>query len=74
MSLDRAAKILITEPEIGAGKYKTKVRRLYDIANILTSIDFLEKCLAFEERSKKAAYKWVGLDLNSINCAEEAGK
>lgn len=74
VTLDRAAKLLITEPEEGPGKYKTKVRRLYDIANILTSISFLEKCVTYEDGTKKAAYKWIGLDLNSIDCEESACK
>ena len=47
-----------------------KVRRLYDIANILTSINFLEKCVSYEDATKKAAYKWIGLDLKAINCEE----
>ena len=67
VTLDRAAKILIDVSEEGAGKYKTKVRRLYDIANILSSIGFLEKCFCFEDATKKAAYKWIGIDIDSLN-------
>lgn len=74
VTLDRAAKLLITEPDEGPAKYKTKVRRLYDIANILTSINFLEKCVSYEDATKKAAYKWVGVDLNSINSGEDTNK
>ena len=45
-----------------------KVRRLYDIANILTSIKFLEKCVSYEDAvAKKPAYRWIGLDLKSLN-------
>lgn len=67
VTLDKAARILLNESEEGEEKYKTKVRRLYDIANILTSIQFLEKTSSFENASKKAAYKWVGLDLKTLD-------
>jgi transcription factor E2F7/8 len=40
-------------------KLKTKIRRLYDIANVLQSIGLIEKCHALN--SKKPAFKWVGL-------------
>ena len=48
------------------------MRRLYDIANILTSIEFLEKTNSYVNASKKAAYKWVGLDLKTLD--SEDGK
>ena len=38
---------------------KTKIRRLYDIANVLQSIGLIEKCHAVN--SKKPAFKWIGL-------------
>lgn len=75
VSLDRAAKMLLTDPiDEGPAKYKTKVRRLYDIANILTSIDFLAKCHLSESGSKKAAYRWIGLDLKSLSCSDATNK
>lgn len=40
-------------------KLKTKIRRLYDIANVLHSIGLIEKSHA--ENSKKPAFRWVGL-------------
>lgn len=40
-------------------KLKTKIRRLYDIANVLQSIGLIEKCHAIN--SKKPAFKWIGL-------------
>jgi transcription factor E2F7/8 len=39
---------------------KTKVRRLYDIANVLHSLGLIEKCHAL--KSKKPAFKWIGLE------------
>lgn len=41
-------------------KLKTKIRRLYDIANVLSSLGLIEKCQAVN--SKKPAFKWIGLE------------
>ena len=48
-------------------KLKTKIRRLYDIANVLQSIGLIEKCHAIN--SKKPAFKWIGLQgtIDSVN-------
>ncbi|XP_053261764.1 transcription factor E2F7 isoform X3 [Podarcis raffonei] len=37
-----------------------KVRRLYDIANVLTSLGLIEKVHVTEERGRKPAFKWIG--------------
>lgn len=37
-----------------------KVRRLYDIANVLTSLDLIKKVHVTEERGRKPAFKWIG--------------
>uniref|UniRef100_A0A3Q3QPF2 Transcription factor E2F7 n=1 Tax=Monopterus albus TaxID=43700 RepID=A0A3Q3QPF2_MONAL len=60
VTLDVAAKILIEESHDSSShsKYKTKVRRLYDIANILTSLGLIKKVR--EERGRKPAFKWLG--------------
>jgi len=39
---------------------KTKIRRLYDIANVLQSIGLIEKTQI--STSRKPAFKWVGLE------------
>lgn len=46
---------------------KTKIRRLYDIANVLSSLGLIEKCQAIN--SKKPAFKWIGLEgtIKSLN-------
>ncbi|XP_060916039.1 transcription factor E2F8 isoform X1 [Labrus mixtus] len=63
VSLEVAAKILIGEDQ-GAdqdkNKFKTKVRRLYDIANVLRSLKLIEKVHVTEERGRKPAFEWVG--------------
>ncbi|KAJ8381411.1 hypothetical protein SKAU_G00021890, partial [Synaphobranchus kaupii] len=62
VTLDIAAKILIEESQDTAShsKYKTKVRRLYDIANVLTSLGLIQKVHVKEERGRKPAFKWIG--------------
>lgn len=62
VTLDAAAKILIEESQDSSShsKYKTKVRRLYDIANVLTSLDLIKKVYVREERGRKPAFKWLG--------------
>uniref|UniRef100_A0A3P9LMU4 Transcription factor E2F8 n=1 Tax=Oryzias latipes TaxID=8090 RepID=A0A3P9LMU4_ORYLA len=63
VSLDVAAKILIGEDhsaEQDKNKFKTKVRRLYDIANVLRSLKLIEKVHVTEERGRKPAFEWVG--------------
>ncbi len=46
--------------EADAGKMKTKVRRLYDIANILQSLHLLEKTQLAD--SRKPAFRWLGIE------------
>ncbi|XP_065525371.1 transcription factor E2F7 isoform X3 [Lathamus discolor] len=48
ISLDEVASIL------------AKVRRLYDIANVLTSLGLIKKVHVTEERGRKPAFKWIG--------------
>ncbi|CAI5637469.1 unnamed protein product [Oreochromis niloticus] len=62
VTLDAAAKVLIEESQDSSShsKYKTKVRRLYDIANVLTSLGLIKKVHVREERGRKPAFKWLG--------------
>ncbi|KAM4711748.1 transcription factor E2F7 [Anableps anableps] len=62
VTLDAAAKVLIEESQDSSShsKYKTKVRRLYDIANVLTSLALIRKVHVREERARKPAFKWLG--------------
>lgn len=42
-----------------------KVRRLYDIANVLTSLNLIKKVHVREERGRKPAFEWLGsVDFN----------
>ncbi|EGV97325.1 transcription factor E2F7 [Cricetulus griseus] len=70
VTLDVAAKILIEESQDTPdhSKFKTKVRRLYDIANVLTSLALIKKVHLTEERGRKPAFKWIGpVDFSSID-------
>lgn len=40
--------------------FSAKVRRLYDIANVLTSLSLIAKVHVREERGRKPAFKWIG--------------
>ncbi|KAM5138272.1 transcription factor E2F8 isoform 1-T2 [Mantella aurantiaca] len=70
VSLEIAAKILIGEDQIedlDKSKFKTKIRRLYDIANVLSSLGLIKKVHVTEERGRKPAFQWTGPDA----CTEE---
>ncbi|KAL1006997.1 hypothetical protein UPYG_G00080400 [Umbra pygmaea] len=76
VSLDVAARILIGEDQAGdrdKSKFKTKVRRLYDIANVLRSLKLIEKVHVTEERGRKPAFEWTGPedfpDVNDLDTA-----
>ena len=43
-----------------SGRLKTKVRRLYDVANILSSLRLLEKTQ--QPDSRKPAFRWLGAE------------
>ncbi|XP_045681397.1 transcription factor E2F8 [Phyllostomus hastatus] len=67
VSLEIAAKILIGEDhveDLDKSKFKTKIRRLYDIANVLSSLDLIKKVHINEERGRKPAFKWTGPDIS----------
>ncbi|KAK2504184.1 hypothetical protein MC885_012814 [Smutsia gigantea] len=70
VTLDVAAKILIEQRQdtLDHSKFKTKVRRLYDIANVLTSLALIKKVHVTEERGRKPAFKWIGpVDFSSTD-------
>lgn len=68
VNLDLSAKLLIGDANIDKtenAKFKTKIRRLYDIANILTSLDLIRKVHVTEIRGRKPAFKYVGPDIDN---------
>ncbi|EEC17870.1 transcription factor E2F7, putative [Ixodes scapularis] len=75
VSLDLAAKVLIGDPTIDKTQsllYKTKIRRLYDIANILSSLGLIHKVTVTEARGRKSAFKYIGPDIGSLSSVDEA--
>ncbi|WOL20238.1 hypothetical protein Cni_G29042 [Canna indica] len=56
ISLDEAASLLLGANN-DASYMRTKVRRLYDIANVLSSIDLIEKT---QLDTRKPAFRWLG--------------
>eukprot|EP01137_Pigoraptor_chileana_P020556 Opistho-2@83066 len=67
VSLDEASKLLLGDHADDAAKLKTKVRRLYDIANILASLNLIEKVQLTDCRTRKPAFRWVGEDPVAID-------
>jgi hypothetical protein len=59
VSLESAARTLLGSCADQA-KLKTKVRRLYDIANILSSLRLIEKTHLVD--SRKPAFRWLGVE------------
>ncbi|KAG1364018.1 putative E2F transcription factor-like E2FE [Cocos nucifera] len=57
VSLDEAARLLLGDGR-DSSQMRTKVRRLYDIANVLSSINLLEKTQQSDTR--KPAFRWLG--------------
>lgn len=63
VNLDLSAKILIGDDnleKLESSKFKTKIRRLYDIANILTSLKLIQKVHVTEIRGRKPAFRYTG--------------
>ncbi|XP_030493300.2 E2F transcription factor-like E2FE isoform X1 [Cannabis sativa] len=57
ISLDEAAKLLLGDAH-NSSIMRTKVRRLYDIANVLSSMNLIEKTHTSDTR--KPAFRWLG--------------
>ncbi|KAI4320447.1 hypothetical protein MLD38_033927 [Melastoma candidum] len=57
ISLDSAAKALLGENH-NSTAMRTKIRRLYDIANVFNSMNMIEK--THHPETRKPAFKWIG--------------
>ncbi|XP_012846960.1 PREDICTED: E2F transcription factor-like E2FE isoform X2 [Erythranthe guttata] len=60
ISLEDAAKLLLGDGKHTSMTTRTKVRRLYDIANVLSSMKFIEKI--HHPETRKPAFRWLGLN------------
>ena len=69
VSLEAAARTLLGSCADSA-KLKTKVRRLYDIANILSSLRLIEKTHLVD--SRKPAFRWLGVEKDLAAAAAAA--
>lgn len=61
ITLDQAAKLLLNDihgPALMRNNSAAKVRRLYDIANVLSSLRLIEK--THDTESRKPAFRWLG--------------
>lgn len=47
-------------------RIKTKVRRLYDIANVLTAIGLIKKIYMYDRTIRKPVFKYVGPDVECV--------
>lgn len=59
ISLEEAARQITDDEAINDKALKTKIRRLYDIANVLQSIGLIEK--THMSTNRKPAFRWVGM-------------
>ncbi|EGD82756.1 hypothetical protein PTSG_03407 [Salpingoeca rosetta] len=72
VSMDEAADKLIFGPGCPEEKRsKTKIRRLYDISNILMSLNLIAKVSEPPSRhdNKRAVFRWSSIDLSSLQAA-----
>ncbi|XP_011659112.1 E2F transcription factor-like E2FE isoform X2 [Cucumis sativus] len=65
ISLDEAAKLLLGNGE-SVSIMRSKVRRLYDIANVLAALHLIEKTQT--DGTRKPAFKWLGWRSLVENC------
>jgi len=73
VSLEDASRYLLGQPTPKPGEteakaqahYKSRVRRLYDISNVLISLDLIEKIHLVSTR--KPAFRWVGAGVYPLN-------
>ncbi|RNA27449.1 Transcription factor E2F8 [Brachionus plicatilis] len=73
VSINFAARVLLGDTKSDTtelGKFKTKIRRLYDIANVLTSIGLIKKYNINDVNISKPAYKYTGPNVDVIRDAE----
>ncbi|KAH6756994.1 DP-E2F-like 1 [Perilla frutescens var. hirtella] len=70
ISLDDAAKLLLGDGKHTSMTTRTKVRRLYDIANVLSSMNFIEK--THHPETRKPAFRWLGLNGKPVTISADS--
>ncbi|XP_035212684.1 transcription factor E2F7-like [Stegodyphus dumicola] len=68
ISLGVAAKVLngFNQRTVKGAQVKTQVRRLYDIANVFSSIGLIQKEMTLVQLGRKPAFKYIGPDLQDL--------
>ncbi|KFM57420.1 Transcription factor E2F7, partial [Stegodyphus mimosarum] len=68
ISLGVAAKVLngFNQRAVKGAQIKTQVRRLYDIANVFSSIGLIQKEMRLVQLGRKPAFKYIGPDLQDV--------
>jgi hypothetical protein len=59
---------------IKSGQFKTKVRRLYDIANILTSLGLICKVTTSDSNIRKPAFRYTGPNIEAALFSDQGKK
>ncbi|KAK1565416.1 hypothetical protein Q3G72_025980 [Acer saccharum] len=67
ITLDEVAKLLLGDAH-NTSIMRTKVRRLYDIANVLSSMNLIEKTHTTDTR--KPAFRWLGVKKLEVSYAD----
>jgi hypothetical protein len=65
-SHDQAVQILIKNQSQSESSERTKIRRLYDIANILSSVNLIQKNHSSDYK-KQIRFEWIGTNLCSFS-------
>ncbi|KAG8196580.1 hypothetical protein JTE90_014141 [Oedothorax gibbosus] len=66
ISLSVAAKVLNGfQGSDKIAQVKTQIRRLYDIANVLSSIGLIQKEVTIDQNGRKPAFRYIGPDLDA---------
>lgn len=73
LTLDFAAKVIHGSQQVEKTRL-TRIRRLYDIANILQSLELIRKVQVTDGRGKKPAFQFIGPDVSSLTLTEEEKK
>jgi len=70
VTVDEAAQSLLADqvPGMDSSILKTKARRLYDIANILSALKLVEKCVTVDRRP---AFRWLGPNVGTFKTEAE---
>merc|ERR1719410_1089399 len=73
LTLDFAARVIHGTHQVEKTRL-TRIRRLYDIANILQSLGLIRKVQVTDGRGKKPAFQFIGPDVTNITLTDEEKK